>query len=183
MSSIPPEETPSDPVIAKTGDAKADDALAYLSTGARPPSRAQPGPQQADGKEKFRWILRTAWKGLCPRCGKASMFQSFLKLRNTCPSCGLNYRFASPDDGPAFFSLCIVAFPLMFFVVWLEVVHEPPFWVHLLTSFPLMLIGCILPLQPIKAWLVASQYVHRAQEAGTEHLWEKLHGQDNDPKA
>ena len=103
------------------------------------------------------------------------MFRKWLKLADSCPKCGLNYNFAAPDDGPAFFSLCIVAFPLTFFVVWLQVTFEPPFWVHLLTSFPLLAIGCIVPLQPIKGWLVASQYVNNAQEAGSERLWKQLH--------
>ena len=33
----------------------------------------------------------------------------------------------------------------------------------------------MLPLRPIKGWLVASQYVNKAQEAGTQGLWDKLH--------
>lgn len=134
--------------------------------------------QQLPGDDAFRWILKTGWKGLCPRCGKGHMFKSWLKVADTCDVCGLSYRFAAPDDGPAFFSLCIVAFPLAFIVVWIQVAFEPPWWVHLLTSFPLMLIGCLLPLRPIKGWLVASQYVNRAQEAGTGGLWAKLHGRE-----
>lgn len=104
------------------------------------------------------------------------MFRSWLKLADRCERCELDYRFAAPDDGPAFFSLCIVALPLIFVVVWLQVAFEPPWWVHLLTSFPLLIAGCLLPLRPIKGWLVASQYVHKAQEAGTKGLWDKLHG-------
>lgn len=126
----------------------------------------------ADGK--FAWIVRCGWKGLCPRCGAGKMFRKWLKLADVCPSCGLDYRFAAPDDGPAFFSLCIVAFPLTFLAVWLQVAFDPPFWVHLITSFPLLGLGCILPLQPIKGWLVASQYVNKAQEAGTAALWAQL---------
>jgi uncharacterized protein (DUF983 family) len=126
-------------------------------------------------ESKGRWIFRSGLKGLCPRCGQASMFRKWLKLQIKCPNCGLNYNFAAPDDGPAFFSLCIVAFPLTFFVVWLQVAFEPPFWVHLVTSAPLMTLGCVLPLQYIKGWLVASQYVNKAQEAGTENLWAQLH--------
>jgi len=125
--------------------------------------------------EKLAWILRCGWKGDCPRCGKGRMFASWLKIVAECGECGLDYRFASPDDGPAFFSLCIVAFPLTFLVVWLQVAVEPPMWVHLFTSVPLMVAGCLLPLRPIKGWLVASQYVNRAVEAGTETLWAKLH--------
>lgn len=132
---------------------------------------------EAEG-DKLRWILKCGWKGLCPRCGQGNMFSSWLKITKKCNSCGLDYRFASPDDGPAFFSLCFVAFPLIFVVVWFQVAYEPPVWVHFFTSAPLMIIGCLLPLRPIKGWLVASQYVNRAQEAGTEKLWAKLDGRD-----
>lgn len=131
-------------------------------------------PDQIERGEKFRWIMKAGWSGLCPRCGKGHMFRSWLKLRNRCECCELDYSFAAPDDGPAFFSLCIMAFPLVFFVVWLQVAFSPPFWVHLLTSFPLLGIGCTIVLQPIKGWLVASQYVNKAQEAGTGALWSQL---------
>lgn len=129
-----------------------------------------------DKGDKFRWILRTGWKGCCPRCGEGRMFTGLLKVAKTCDRCGLDYRFAAPDDGPAFFALCFVAFPLTFVLVWLQIAYEPPFWVHLVVSIPLMLIGCLLPLRPIKGWLVASQYVNRAQEAGTDRLWDQMHG-------
>lgn len=104
------------------------------------------------------------------------MFRKWLKIVDKCSTCDLDYRFAAPDDGPAFFSLCIVAFPLTFFVLWLQIAFDPPVWVFLLTSVPLMTLGCLLPLRPIKGWLVASQFVNRAQEAGTAHLWNKLDG-------
>lgn len=136
----------------------------------------QPLPAASPARPgKFVWIVRCGWKGRCPRCGKGHMFKSWLKLADRCEHCALDYRFAAPDDGPAFFALCIVAFPLIFFVVWLQVAFEPPFWVHLVTSFPLLVLGTVLPLRPLKGWLVASQYVNKAQEAGTEGLWDKLH--------
>lgn len=130
--------------------------------------------------DKGRWIFHCGLHGLCPRCGKGRMFSKWLKLQVKCPNCNLDYGFAAPDDGPAFFSLCIVAFPLTFFAVWLQVKFEPPFWVHLLTSFPLLGIGCVVPLHYIKGWLVASQYVNKAQEAGTEKLWADLNARAND---
>ena len=131
---------------------------------------------ELEAGEKFRWIMKSGWKGTCPRCGEASMFVGWLKIVDRCPSCQLNYNFASPDDGPAFFSLCIVAFPLTFLLLWVEIVHSPPLWVHLLTTFPAMALGCVLPLRPIKGWLVASQFVNQAQEAGTAASWARLNG-------
>ena len=137
----------------------------------------QPKTQSAlSGDGAFRWIMKCGWKGLCPRCGKGHMFKSWLKVSDKCETCGLDYRFAAPDDGPAFFSLCVVAFPLAFFVVWIQVAFDPPWWVHLFTSLPVMVVGTLLPLRPIKGWLVASQFVNRAQQHGTQASWARLNG-------
>ena len=120
---------------------------------------------------KLRWIVWSGWKGLCPRCGKGPMFAGWLKLAKTCPACGLDYSYASTDDGPAFFALCITAFPLMFVVVWVQVRFDPPWWVHLLTSVPILVVGCVASLRPFKGWLAASQYVNHAAEAGAADVW------------
>ena len=128
----------------------------------------------------FNWIMESGWKGICPRCGKGKMFRGWLQVTDKCDSCGLDYRFAAPDDGPAFFSLCFVAFPLTFFAVWIQVKYDPAWWVHLFTSVPLLIAGCLGCLRPIKGWLVASQYMNKAVEAGTEGLWAKLHDRPED---
>ena len=120
---------------------------------------------------KLRWIIRSGWKGLCPRCGKGPMFAGWLKLAKSCPECGLDYSYASTDDGPAFFALCITAFPLMFVVVWVQVRFDPPWWVHLLTSVPILVVGCIASLRPFKGWLAASQFVNQAAQAGDQVAW------------
>ena len=99
------------------------------------------------------------------------MFAGWLKLAKTCPVCGLDYSYASTDDGPAFFALCITAFPLMFVVVWVQVRFDPPWWVHLLTSVPILVVGCIASLRPFKGWLAASQYVNQAAQAGGADVW------------
>ena len=132
------------------------------------------------GEGKWAWIFRSGWKGLCPRCGEGRMFASWLKVSERCEVCGLDYRFASPDDGPAFFSLTFVAFPLLFLLVWLQVTHDVPLPILFALAIPVMGLGCLLPLRPIKGWLVASQYVNRAQEAGTQKLWKSLDGSFED---
>lgn len=142
----------------------------------------EPSMELDDDSEKTAWIFKSGWKGLCPRCGKGKMFKSWLKVSDRCEVCGLDYRFASPDDGPAFFSLTFVAFPLLFFIVWLQVSLELPLIVLLAIAIPLMGIGCVLPLRPIKGWLVASQFVNKAQEAGTEKLWRDMHAREDEVK-
>ena len=108
--------------------------------------------------------LSTGLRGRCPRCGQGRMFDGFLTMKPRCEACGLDYGFADPADGPAFFVMMFVCVPAVAFALWLELSYEPPFWVHLFTTLPLILLTCIPPLRPLKGWLVAAQYVHKAEE-------------------
>ncbi|WP_156677790.1 DUF983 domain-containing protein [Sphingomonas profundi] len=108
--------------------------------------------------------IRTGVRGLCPRCGKGHIFSGFLSMRSACEVCGLDYGFADPADGPAFFVICFGCVPSVVLAIWIQLRFDPPFWVHLLTSLPFLLVTCLAPLRPLKGWLVASQYVYRARE-------------------
>jgi len=76
--------------------------------------------------------------------------------------CGLEFDFADPADGPAFFVLCFACVPALAVAVVVEVMYAPPLWVHFATTLPLIVIACLAPLRPLKAWLVASQFYHDA---------------------
>jgi uncharacterized protein (DUF983 family) len=108
--------------------------------------------------------VKTGIKGRCPRCGQGDMFDGFLKLSPRCEVCGLDFSFADPADGPAFFSICFACLPSVILGLWIEVRFEAPYWVHLFTTLPFMLLTCIPPLRPLKGWLVASQYFYKAEE-------------------
>ncbi|MGO8617702.1 DUF983 domain-containing protein, partial [Rhizobium ruizarguesonis] len=47
--------------------------------------------------------IQTGIRGRCPRCGQGNMFKGFLTLQPKCEVCGLDYSFAAPAYGPAFF--------------------------------------------------------------------------------
>ena len=108
--------------------------------------------------------LSTGIRGRCPRCGKGHLFRGFLTLREGCEVCGLDYSFADPADGPAFFVVCFACIPSVSLALWLEVAYQAPYWVHLVTTLPFMLATCIPPLRPLKGWLVASQFFYKAEE-------------------
>ncbi|SMF13478.1 Uncharacterized conserved protein, DUF983 family [Tistlia consotensis] len=108
--------------------------------------------------------VRTGIRGRCPRCGQGHLFHGFLTLRDGCEVCGLSYAFADPADGPAFFVQCFGCVPVVIFALVLQVQADPPFWVHLVTSLPLALVTCVLPLRPLKGWLTCSQYFFKAGE-------------------
>lgn len=106
----------------------------------------------------------------CPRCGEGKLFKGFLTLAPACDRCGLAYDFADPADGPAFFVMSGVGVVIIAVFAWIEVVYRPPVWVPFVTVFPALLGACLGTLRPVKAWLVASQYIHKAEEGRFESL-------------
>lgn len=122
---------------------------------------AAPGGQQ--------WPAIEPWKtgplGRCPRCGQGHIFKGFLSVRDRCEVCGLDYSYADPADGPAFFVQMFACVPGVLFTFLFEIFASPPFWAHLVLSLPLVLLSTVLPLRPLKGWLIASQFFFKAQEA------------------
>jgi uncharacterized protein (DUF983 family) len=57
-----------------------------------------------------------------------------------------------------------MAFPVVALAVWIELTYNPPLWVHLVTTVPFLVLACVPILRPFKGLLVASQYVHKAEE-------------------
>jgi uncharacterized protein (DUF983 family) len=108
----------------------------------------------------------------CPRCGEGKLFSGFLKVAERCDRCGLDYGFADPADGPAFFVMSGVGIAVIASWAWAVVAFQPPIWAQFATVFPALIGGCLAGLRPMKAWLVAEQYVHKAEEA----RWESIGG-------
>ena len=108
--------------------------------------------------------LTAAFTSCCPRCGRGRLFNGFLTLTPKCNVCGLDFSFADPADGPAFFVMMIMAVPVTALGIWIELAYEPPLWVHAVSTLPAILLVCILPLRFFKGWLVGSQFAHKAEE-------------------
>lgn len=115
--------------------------------------------------------MKTGIKGLCPRCQMGHLFQGFLKLAPRCEVCGLDYSFADPADGPAFFAMTIAAVPALAFGAWFQTAFGLPLWVHLFITLPLTVLSCMALLRPLKGWLVCSQFFHKAEEGSIDFDW------------
>lgn len=102
--------------------------------------------------------------GRCPRCGQASMFDGFLKLQETCPSCELDYGFADAGDGPVAFIVLIVGAIVVggSFVTWAA--FDWPAWLQALVWLPVTVILTLSLMRPAKGLLIALQYHHKAEE-------------------
>lgn len=106
----------------------------------------------------------TGARGLCPRCGQGRMFRGYIDLMPACEVCGLDFSFADSGDGPAVFVIMIAGGLVLGFALWLEFTFEPPFWVHLVVSLPVLVLVCGGLLRVLKGILIALQYRNRAAE-------------------
>ena len=100
----------------------------------------------------------------CPRCGNGPLFKQLLNMRDTCSSCGLDYKFVDTGDGPAVFAIFILGFLCMGGALIAEFKFGVPWWAHvLLLGFFTPLLAVFL-LRFLKATLIALQFKNKAEE-------------------
>jgi uncharacterized protein (DUF983 family) len=108
--------------------------------------------------------ILTGLGGRCPRCGKGRLFSGFLTLAARCDACGLEFSFADAGDGPAVFVSLIGGFLVLGIALVVELLYEPPFFIHLAVFLPMTLVVCLGLLRPLKSLLIALQYRNKAAE-------------------
>lgn len=108
--------------------------------------------------------IRRALSCLCPRCGKASIYQPGfmnMNLQPECPACGLKLAQADSADGPAVFLIFVLGFLLVPAALGFEALTHPPLWVHAVL-WGIVALGLTLgSLKPLKSVVIALQFKHR----------------------
>ncbi len=127
-------------------------------TGKTPDAKGQPG------------ITQAALFGLCPDCGKRTLFDGATKFAERCPSCGLDFSRFNVGDGPAAFLTLIIGALVIVLAIWLDIAVEPPFWVHALIWIPFTIVAVIWGLRVSKAALLVAEHRNKAREAGSRDL-------------
>jgi uncharacterized protein (DUF983 family) len=87
-----------------------------------------------------------------------------------CEVCNLDFGFADPADGPAFFVMSGVGIVVVMLWAWWAVALRPPVWLQLAVAPSALMAGCLALLRPVKAWFVAEQYTRKAGEGRWESL-------------
>ena len=109
-------------------------------------------------------VLSAGFGGRCPRCNKGKLFCGLLRVCDTCAVCGFNLSRHEKGDGPAFFAITIVSTLVCLFAVIVELLYQPPYWLHALLWVPFVVIGSLLCLRWAKGIIIAIQYKHRVDE-------------------
>ena len=103
-------------------------------------------------------------KGRCPRCGEGRLFAGLLTIAGRCEVCDLDFSPVDTGDGPAVFAILFLGFAVTFGALAVEILYTPPYWVHAVLWVPMIGIGAVALLRPLKGVLACLQYHHGAQE-------------------
>ena len=113
-------------------------------------------------------VLKAGLLSRCPRCGRGRLFAGYLRVAPRCGNCAFELGQHDSADGPAVFVMFIVGGIVVALALWLEITHEPPYWLHAVLWLPAVTIGSLVLLRPVKALMIALQYRHRAAGFGDE---------------
>ena len=108
-------------------------------------------------------LARATLKGLCPRCGAASLFAGTARFAPTCRACGLDFAAIDVGDGPAAFLILIVGTIVAVAAIVIDLAYRPSWWVHLVW-LPVMIALTLAGLRFGKAALMFQIYHHGAGE-------------------
>jgi len=126
-----------------------------------PPVRTANSMTQTVSATQAAKASEPLWRGFrsrCPACGEGRMFRKFLKVADSCSTCGEELHHHRADDFPAYLDIVIVGHVLVPIVLAVETEIAPPMWLSM-TVWPLIaLIATLGLLQPIKGAVVAMQW-------------------------
>ncbi len=112
--------------------------------------------------------LWRGWQQRCPACGDGALYGKYLKVVDTCATCGQVLHHHRADDAPPYFTMTIVAHIVVGLVLVVERQYHPELWVHALLWGPATL-GLSLWLLPrIKGALIGQQWAMRMHGFGTD---------------
>lgn len=110
-------------------------------------------------------LARAALLCRCPRCGQGPVFAGLLTVRQHCPVCTLDLSAQDPGDAPAVFVILFLGLIVVGLAAFVELTFSPPLWVHIVLWTPLILVGAIGMLRPLKAAMIAIHYRYYRVEA------------------
>ncbi len=127
--------------------------------------KSQTTPPSNQPRDVAQAMLRGAGQH-CPACGQGHLYVKYLKVADTCDSCGTELHHQRADDAPPYFTMIVTGHIVIAGVMALEQAYEPPLWVHVAVWFPVLMLLSLWLLPRIKGALVGLQWALRMHGFG-----------------
>lgn len=108
-----------------------------------------------------RPAMLKGWRRRCPHCGEGHLFEGYLKVKDSCESCGEDFSHHRADDAPSWLTMIIVGHLIAPFMVLVYELFALPVWAHAI-GWPVLALALVVLLLPgVKGVVVAFQWAHR----------------------
>ena len=124
----------------------------------------QPVHYGAASRPSFWTSLARGLARRCPRCGRGSLFRSYLKANDHCPVCNLPFDPLRSDDAAPYFTIFIVGHIIVPLVLVVEQQFAPPVWLQLAVWLPVTLVLTLLLLPFVKGAVMAAIWHLKAKD-------------------
>ncbi len=105
--------------------------------------------------------LLRGWRKRCPNCGEGGLFDGYLKVHDSCGTCGQALHHHRADDGPAYLTILVVGH-LMAPLLHLTFSHFEPDPLSVAVGFSAFCVALSLYLLPrMKGAVVGIQWAKR----------------------
>jgi len=92
-----------------------------------PRDMIESGNEPRPARDVWQAMLR-GFSQRCPKCGKGTLFHSYLKVNDACGVCGEELHHQRADDFPAYLVIVIVGHLVVPLILHVEMVYEPAYW-------------------------------------------------------
>jgi uncharacterized protein (DUF983 family) len=111
--------------------------------------------------------FRRGFAGRCPACGEGRVFRKYLKVADSCASCGEELHHHRADDAPPYFTILIVGHVVgTVLLVGEEWWPEAPMWMPILAGLILAVVMSLALLPRVKGALIGWQWALRMHGFG-----------------
>lgn len=119
------------------------------------------GSTRDNGRRDWKAAMLRGFACRCPACAQGPMFHRYLKVADTCPSCGEELHHHRADDAPPYFTMTITGHVVVPLVLVVERLWAPPLGVHFMlwTAVTLALTFALMPA--VKGAIVGLQWALR----------------------
>ncbi|MEJ8573408.1 DUF983 domain-containing protein [Microbaculum marinum] len=96
----------------------------------------------------------------CPSCGQGKLYRGYLKVVDSCPSCGQEMHHHRADDAPPYFTIVIVGHIVVPVVLVIERMFAPALWLQAVGWTAIIVAMCMILLPSVKGALVGLQWAN-----------------------
>jgi uncharacterized protein (DUF983 family) len=122
----------------------------------------------ADEPPRRRWQpFKRGFAGRCPACGEGRIFGKYLKVAESCTSCGEELHHHRADDAPPYFTILIVGHVVgTLLLISEEWWPETPMWMPIAAGLTLAIAMSLALLPRVKGALIGWQWALRMHGFG-----------------